>query len=60
MFVNHESKYHRGNNPPICALPKQEMNERSYRKIAEEVKTKKHTSEIGALKLSIDKTKKGQ
>ena len=51
MFVNDESKYHRGNNPPICALPKQEMNERSYRKIAEEVKTKH-------LKLSIDKTKK--
>ena len=48
------SKYYRGENPPICALPKQEMNEGSYRKIAEEVRTKKQ------LKLSIDKTKKGQ
>ena len=54
MFVNDESKYHRGNNPPICAMPRQEMNERSYRKIAEEVRKKKH------LKLSFDKTKKGQ
>ena len=37
LFVNDESKYDR----PICALPSQEMNEGSYKKIAEEVRTKK-------------------
>ena len=41
LFANDESKYSHGKNPPICALPKQEMNERSYRKIAEKVR-KKH------------------
>ena len=41
LFVNDESKYDRGKNPPICALPSQEMNEGSYKKIAEEVRTKK-------------------
>ena len=41
MFVEENSKYSHGTNPPICALPRQEKNEGSYRKIAEEVSYKK-------------------
>ena len=40
LFVVDNSKYYHGENSPICALPRQKMNERSYRKIAEEVRTK--------------------
>ena len=35
-----ESKYSHGTTPPICALPRHEMNEGSNRKISEEVRTK--------------------